>query len=122
MKELLSDKNVPDSVWNSIKHETPFKVVSFGPYELRLFWVSPRGMYGPQVLAVAYGSHGYCWSDKTGGCGYSKECAAMESFWRACGYHPRANDYFHSEIHHSYRKGGNYYKVPKRDILRNKRG
>lgn len=121
MKILLESKDIPNSVFNAIKNETPFKVVQFGPYELRLYWVSPNGTYGPQVQAVAYGPDGYCWEYKTGGCGYCKESTAMEMFWRDCGYHPRENDYLHSEINYSYRVGGNFYRVPVKDILRNKK-
>ena len=121
MKELLESKNTPDSLWKIIRNETPFRVIKFGPYELRLYWVSLNSVYGAQVQAVAYGSHGFCWRYKTSGCGYCKESHAMEWFWRECGYHPRANSYLHDTINHQYHVGGNFYRVPNRDILKNKK-
>lgn len=71
--------------WNKqqrsiVDNTTPFKVIKFegNGVELRLYWTSGTGMYGPQVWAFLYGYKSESYHYKTTGCGYDKEAHAIE--------------------------------------------
>lgn len=116
----MNVQSLPNYVKNVIYNETPFKVISFGEYEIRLYW-SKKGVYGYQVIMVLWGS----WDEKTesflkgyfktNGCGYSKEDSAIEKAFRAIGKKPKGMALGSESINYKYHVGGNFYKVPVKD-------
>lgn len=114
-------------VRNTIDNETAFNEINFGDYRISLYWTKNAGMYGHQVVyEVLKIGEGIVLADSTTGCGYCKKSEALATCFRFIGSAPRAmlstlNKYCIMEMPHQYFVGGNFYRVPKKDILKLKK-
>jgi len=101
-----------------IDNETPHIVCEFGNYELRVYWCGKSGMYGWQCMTVVFKDHSFHGHYKTGGCGFCKTSEAVEQGFRMSGKMPKG--YAHGGgtygIPYKYHIGGNYSKVPVKDL------
>lgn len=112
-------RDLPKWAQNMSDNETPFQCIKMGGYEIRLYWT--RGDL-PQVGAIVWGPYdtetesclvGYY---KTGGGGYCKKSAAFGSVCHGLGIKPKGVYLGGDEIPWRYKVGGNFYRVPKKDI------
>jgi len=100
---------------------TPFKSISLrGHIRIDLYWSKNSGADGFQVYGVLI-----LFDDKkepvfmrSHGGGYSKEDHILEHLLREAGVMPRGQSLGGDTIPHNYYKGGNYYEVPKKDVLK----
>lgn len=104
-----------DGIRNRVDHDTPFMEIALpGRRMIRLWWTPVRA-YGPQVLALIYGDDTpLYWV--SGGCGYNKTHAALETCFDELGKEPRG--FSSSQDLYRYHVGGNFYRVPVRDWLK----
>lgn len=107
---------------------TPCVVIDLGKrYKVRITWTLHGGMYGPQCKSEAWDIQAEDWrsypkAQTTGGCGYNKEGAALDNAFRAIGVMPRGWDPgCTGPAPHEFHKGGNYYYVPERHVLKFRR-
>ncbi len=108
---------------NTIQNETPFKVIEIGKYEIRLYWTARKGVYGHQVVSEIYSNHAHVFFSISSGCGYCKESEMTTKAFREIGIAPRElketiERHCHDTINYRYKVGGNFYRVPKKDILK----
>jgi len=101
-----------------VDRETPFMEIEFlaldtGEHMIRLYWTK-GGAYGPQVASLIYGGDDVLYS-VTGGCGYNKTHAALETCFDELGHAPRGFD--KSQDLYPYHVGGNYYCVSEKDWM-----
>jgi hypothetical protein len=103
------------AVRNRVDHDTPFLVLDLPDRRCIKLWWTPGGAYGPQVLALIYGRDTpLYWV--TGGCGYSKEHAALEMCFHELGRAPRG--FSDTQSLFGFHVGGNYHRVSRRDWLK----
>lgn len=114
-------------IYDTVKRacgETPFReILLHDKGMIRLYWTTRPGTYGYQVHAIVhkYTEDGniFVAHSKTDGMGYCKE---SEAYWRALrflGIKTREDkDPCSSGIAHKYHIGGNFYKVPKSEIVK----
>ena len=117
---------------NKSCESTPFREIDFaGLATIKLFYTLRAGQMGFQVHAIIHNFQGnpdmtgnnIVTHSKSGGYGYCKE---SEQYWcalRSLGIMTKQDkDSGHgsSVISHKYHKGGNFYYVPKSEILKYK--
>tara|TARA_R110001632_G_scaffold143859_2_gene260015 strand:- start:156 stop:515 length:360 start_codon:yes stop_codon:yes gene_type:complete len=98
---------------------TPFICISLkGHCRIELYWSKSRGVEGFQVYGVLIR---YCEEPVfmcSHGCGYSKDDYIFEHLLRKAGVMPRGQSLGGATVPYTYHKGGNYYEVPKKDVLK----
>ena len=92
-------------------------VIAMGNYEIRQYWTK-GGVYGPQVLTCIFGDYPNFFEHKTSGCGYCKLSAGLEAALQHVWLKPRGMQLGCERINRKYHVGGNFYKVPKKDIVK----
>lgn len=102
------------STMKVLYNETPFAVIDFNGVEIRQYWTgSNKNTYGFQVLTcIFFGTDFY--EESSTGCGYCKASQGLELAFRHLGKIPKGHG--HDRISHKYHVGGNFYKVPNKDI------
>lgn len=117
----MNYQSLPNYIKGAIDNETPFKVIKMGQYEIRHYW-SKKGTHDFQVYSVAYGPWNpetesrICAYHKTGGCGYDKEANGFAHICRMIGVKPKGMVLDSEGINQKYHVGGNFYRVPKKDL------
>ena len=112
MKQVNWDNS---RIRNLVDGETPFMEIELPERRrIRLYWTK-GGAYGPQVMALIYGGDDVL-HETTGGCGYNKTHAALETCFDELGRMPRGFD--KTQDLYPYHVGGNFYRVPKKDWLK----
>ena len=94
--------------------ETPFAEIEIVRPDgkrttVRMYWTK-GGVYGPQVTTFLY-ADGDVWTDRTGGCGYSKKDAAFESVARHLGLEIPGYSNGAEFVPWRYAVGGNYWLI-----------
>jgi len=103
---------------NLVDGSTPFIEIALPERRTIRLWWTKGGAYGPQVMAILYGhGDGDALYTVTGGCGYSKQHAALETCFWHLGRAPRGFDRYDQDLHR-YHIGGNFHRVPVKDWLR----
>ena len=98
---------------------TPFKCVSLrGHIRIDLYWSKNSGVNGFQVYGVMHHWQKESVFMRSHGGGYSKEDHILEHLLREAGVMPRGQNLGGNTIPHNYYRGGNYYEVPKKDVLK----
>jgi hypothetical protein len=87
---------------------TPFIFLRMGNDALHCYW------WNRQVVVIAFKDHSYLGYYRTGGSGFNKEDAALDEGFRMLGKAPRG--WYEGATYTDFRKGGNYYLVPKKEI------
>ena len=97
--------------------------INLGTCWIKQFWTPNAGTYGHQVLTMwcTYGDIDSFAYDITSGCGYCKKGAGLWAAFRSLGLRVRGVS-IENEMDWKYRKGGNYYKVPKKDVMKIRKG
>ena len=97
----------------------PFICISLkGHCRIDMYWSKNRGAEGFQVYGVLIR---YCEEPvfmRSDGGGYSKEDYIFEHLLREAGVMPRGQSLGGAPVPYIYHKGGNYYEVPKKDVLK----
>tara|TARA_R110000737_G_scaffold28359_1_gene46911 strand:+ start:71 stop:430 length:360 start_codon:yes stop_codon:yes gene_type:complete len=98
---------------------TPFSCISLkGHCRIDLYWSKNRGLEGFQVYGVLIKYSDEPVFMRSHGCGYSKEDYIFEHLLREAGVMPRGQSLGGAPVPYTYHKGGNYYEVPKKDVLK----
>jgi len=100
------------------KESTPFAILNVTTQDDRyiwakFFWSKNSGMYGHQVITECNTGEGFK-TEKTGGCGFCKKSAALESFIKlATGkYVGIGGDLSYYLNNTEFHTGGNEYSIP----------
>ena len=114
------------NVRNLMDKETPFKVIKINGFEIRLYWSPNRGQMGYQCTVIIFSKAGFCFEFKTNGYGYCKESHALTYAFKFLGFAPRnlakqINGHCESNDLFTYKVGGNFYNVLKKDVLKLKK-
>lgn len=118
----MNINNVPKNIRSVMDNETPFRVISIDDFELRLYWTPTRGVAGYQCIGVVWGPYNEQTESclvayaKTGGGGYCKESDMLGRMFKAIGIKPKGMVLGGQDMNYDYKVGGNFYRVPKKDI------
>jgi hypothetical protein len=92
---------------------TPAYDIEIGKFNIEQYWTSPEKL---QVVTVVFKCNLYFSEHRTNGHGYCKMSAGLEATWPAIGIIPRLQSKYGDKINNAYHVGGNFYRVPKKDI------
>jgi hypothetical protein len=112
--KTLDYSDIPKYAIKAVDSDTPFRVINFGDFEIRLYWTK-RGVNGFQVISVIFYCSSFCYAYKTAGGNYCKESSSLEHIWAAIGSSPLLES---DTINRDYFIGGNFYKVPSDHIIK----
>lgn len=118
--------------WDTIRNRgesTPFKVIELPEGRIDLYWSKNAGTYGHQVYMFVIDHSTYSWKDgteartlfsKSSGYGYCKESQETQLAFEFLGVMPKNYQPGCEVVPHKYRKGGNFYKIPKSELVKYK--
>lgn len=118
--------------WDTIRNRcesTPFKVIELPEGRIDLYWSKNVGTYGHQVymFAIDHSAADYTNSieprtmfSKSDGYGYCKESQETQQAFEFLGIMPKNYQAGCEPVPHKYRKGGNFYKIPKSALVKYK--
>lgn len=101
-------------VRNLIDNTTPETVIEIGEFEIRQYWTK-GGIYGQQVVTVVFNYPDF-FEHKTDGCGFCKMSDGLFHAFKHIGIKPKGMRLGRERISRNYHIGGNFYRVPKKDI------